>query len=102
MQTKTVSILVPVTRGLYVNASDREPYATRTVQVELRAEVQLGDGVKDEPVVTWLDKAVPEDAGLNADELEGAVELAVDAAWQKVFDSGKAQMEAIIERRSTS
>jgi len=54
-------------------------YGSYEREFELRAAVTF-QGINDAPVVEWLDKAALEDLGLDAAELAGAEEQAIEAA----------------------
>src|SRR6478736_8156854 len=60
-----------------------ELWGTYEKPVELRAEVTYF-GINEVPEVEWLDKGVVEDSGLTDSEVEGAEELAIEAAYQKL------------------
>jgi len=89
MQTTEVTILVPVSYGVYQSTTDREPSGTETRQVELTARVTFSGKYSDATVVcvdyySWLD-AMGGSRELCRDAWEGAEERAIDAAAQKAM-----------------
>jgi hypothetical protein len=89
MQTTEVTILVPVTTGVYQSTTDLVPTGTETHQVELTARVTFSGKYSDATVVCvdyyrWLD-AMGGPREFCTEAWQGAEERAIDAAAQKAM-----------------